>query len=220
MSRAFLASFRPICSTRHGRAAVEAFDIPPFADGSCRREPDLEHEMPGISALCRASRFAPRLEVGDRVGFVTKRGRYVDDEDEGWKLVALLRVAHRFLSHREAATWYRREGLRLPGNCVVPENPPLPLERTLGPSGYRGCSDSEVIEEWDAIYQERAKAHPVFLVCTPLMVELHAPATIRTADWMQWCGKVPGTQNPPVISEALWDRLSGLTPARGRREAA
>jgi len=216
MSCAYLASFRPLCSTRHGRAAVDALEIPPFVDGSCRREPDLEHEKPGISALCRGSRFAPRLKIGDRVAFVTTRGRYLDDEDAGWRLVALLQVLHRFASHREAATWYRNEGLRLPSNCVIPGNRPLPLERTLGPSGYRGCSGASVIEQWDAEYQQRAKKCPGFLVCTPLMVELCSPAKIHTKDWLKWCGKVPGTQNPPEISEALWDRLRGLTP-RGRR---
>jgi hypothetical protein len=47
----FYNSFRPLLNTREGRAAIERFGLPPFIDGSCRREPDFQSEFPSISGL-------------------------------------------------------------------------------------------------------------------------------------------------------------------------
>ena len=63
----FLATYRPICASAHGRQAVADFGIPPFVDASCRREPDFESSFPSISALCRGRQFAPRLHADDVV---------------------------------------------------------------------------------------------------------------------------------------------------------
>ncbi len=212
----YLASFRPLRATAHGRQAVQDHGLPPFIDGSCRREPDLEHDWPSISGLCRGGNFAPRLQVGDHVAFVTIKGRYDRGAPPCWKLVAVLRVAQRFVTHKEAAAWYSDKGLRLPSNCMVPGNDPVPLERTLGPSGHQGCSGPEIIKEWDGIYQQRAKEWPVMLACEKLMVELYDPVRIEEADWMRWIGKVPGTQNPPMIDNGLLDHLQ----AKACRKAA
>ena len=212
MSRCFLASFHPLCSTSVGRAAIHRHRLLPFIDGSCRREPDLEHDWPSISALCRAGKFAPRLQVGDRVAFVTARARY--RHGAPWMLVALLRVARRFETHEEAASWYAGLGLRLPSNCMVPGNGPVPLTRTKG--APRDLRDPEraperIIRVWDARYRERARKWPVMLACEKLMVELHEPARIEQHDWLRWCGRVPSTQNPPEISDELWDHLVTAT---------
>lgn len=216
----YLASFRPLCATVHGRTAIKAHGLPRFIDGSCRREPDLEHEWPSISALCRASKLVPRLEVGDRVAFVTVRGRYDVGRPACWKLVALLRVEQRFGSHGEAAAWYSKRGLRLPSNCMVPANEPVPLERTKGPPrdlprSDRQRSPERMVQLWDARYRSRAQEWPIMLACEKLIVELHEPARIEEEDWLRWNGYVPGTQNPPKIDDRLWDRLA----ATARRAA-
>jgi hypothetical protein len=215
MSKNLLASFRPLCSTARGREVVREHGLPPYIDGSCRREPDLEHSRPGISALCRASRFAPRLDEGDRVAFITVAGTYDEDRLTCWKLVALLRVTQRFASHAEAAAWYRKEGHPLPSNCMVRGNGPKPMELTLGPRGAKGCSQRE-LKAWDELYSDRAKAHPVFLVCERLWVELDHPVRIERADWERRYGRVPATQTPPAIPDTLWTWLESRT----RRKAA
>jgi len=210
--RNYLASFRPLCSTALGRRVVEEKGLPPFIDGACRREPDLEHDWPAISALCRGANFAPRLEVGDRVAYITTRGLYGRRGVSGWRLVALLRVSHRFESHHAAAKWYQQRRLRLPSNCMVPENPPISMEATRGRRGQKGCSAHDALSAWDAFYQDRAESWPVMLVCEKLMADLYEPKWIEDADWKRWNDdRVPITQNPPEISDALWSRLEKLT---------
>jgi hypothetical protein len=76
VGRDFLAAFRPMVITKAGRDASARFGLPPFIDGSIRREPDLESPYPSISALCRGALFAPRLRPGDRVAFITVKGAY------------------------------------------------------------------------------------------------------------------------------------------------
>jgi hypothetical protein len=74
--------------------------------------------------------------------------------------------------------------------------------------------DTGVIRQWDSVYRAPAGAVPVFLACTSLTVNVHDPARIRRADWIRWCGKVPGTQTPPEISDSVWERLVGLAQRR------
>lgn len=214
-------SFRPLCATARGRAAVQEHGLPPFIDGSCRREPDLEIKWPSISGLCRAGKFAPRLQVGYRVAFVTTRGCFGTGKALCWRLVALLRVMQRFMTHEDAASWYAGQGLRLPSNCMVPGNEPVPLERTKGPPRDLRCSDRQrsperIVQLWDARYRSRAQEWPVMLACEKHMVELFDPPRIEKEDWVRWIGRVPGTQNPPEIEDELWDHLA----ARARRKAA
>jgi hypothetical protein len=72
----FLVTFRPPVSRRAGRVAADRFGLPPFIDGSCRREPDLESAAPGVSALCRGGNFAPRLHTGDTAVYLTTKRRW------------------------------------------------------------------------------------------------------------------------------------------------
>lgn len=189
------------------------FGIAPFVDGSCRREPDLDSVWPAITALCRASLFAPRLQVGDRIAYVTKRGIYGGDWPRHWRLTALLQVAYRFEMHAAAAVWYTQQRLPLPKNCMVPGNPPAPLDHTdhiLSPeirSRTAGMSPGQTVRVWDANYFARAKQHNLMLVCKSLFLELTQPPRITKEDWIAWNGRVPSTLNPPRISEALWHRL-------------
>ena len=120
----FLNSYRPLIRTAAGRAAVAKHSIPPFVDGSCRREPDFEARFPGISAICRFRHFAPRLREDDVVLYVTVKGDYWRRDARLWHLTALLKVLRVLPSHHEAAAWYRENSLPLPSNCLLAENPP------------------------------------------------------------------------------------------------
>jgi hypothetical protein len=130
MSNVFLSTFRPLVRNRARRQAVDMFGLPPYVDSSCRRDPDLEHAFPSISALCHVKLFAPRLYKRDVVAFITKKDWHGGHDESHWRLVAILRVLRRFETHADAAEWYRKRGLPLPSNCMVPGNPPLPLEKT------------------------------------------------------------------------------------------
>jgi hypothetical protein len=166
----FLCSFRPLAATSTGRAASASFGLPPFVDASCRREPDFESDFPSITALCRCGYFAPRLEVGDSIVYITKKSQYPGIAERHCRLVAILKVIATFQSHSSAAEWYRARQLPLPSNCMVFGNPPLPLEKT-----DRFCDD---LSRWDASYRLRAKTWGIFHVCEALFRELHHPPVI------------------------------------------
>jgi hypothetical protein len=175
--RCFLATFRPLVRSTFGQRAIPQYSLPPFIDGSCRREPDFESSFPSIAATCRAGNFAPRLRTADRVAYLTVRGRYLGDIQSGWRLVAVLRIAERFASHMEAAAWYKRQNLHLPSNCFVDGNPPKPLELTNGdpPKEVKKREEQDpvrVIRLWDATYSQRISKWPVFLATQPDFLEL------------------------------------------------
>lgn len=213
MPRMFLTTYRPLCRTRQGREAVERFGLKPFIDGSCRREPDFEAQFPTITALCRGRMFAPRLVVGDRIAYVTKKGRYEVDHAPHWRLVALLQVLHRFESHEAAATWYIRRSLSVPRNCMVTGSTPAPLHLTDGKlpkllSARAGMLLPErIVQLWDAGYASRAKANPQVLVCEAAFMNLISPPVIRDEDWINWVGRVPATRTPPAIGSDVWEHL-------------
>lgn len=220
-ARCYLATYRPLVLNSAGRQAADRYGLPPFVDGSCRREPDLESRFPSITATCRAGHFAPRLGCGDRIAYLTVKGRYLRSRDPSWRLVAVLRVVHRFESHQEAAIWYRNQGLCVPSNCVVPDNPPKQFEitnrnppaeikaRISGPSDFeRG------IRLWDAGYRQRVAQWPVFLATEPDFLELYQPPEIREQDLMSIFGKVPGTLTPPAIAARQLDALTQRATGR------
>lgn len=153
----FLCSYRPLAKSALGRRAVNQFGLPPFVDASCRREPDFESKFPSISALCRSAHFAPRLHIGDKVIYITRKAHYFNAAEGHWRLVAILKILASFESHAVAADWYRAERLPLPSNCMVPGNPPLALEMT-----DRHYND---LRRWDASYRLRAKTWGVFHAC-------------------------------------------------------
>lgn len=193
-----------------GLDAIRQFGHPPFIDGSCRREPDLENEAPAISALCRKSKFAPRLHPGDGVVYIGKKRKYPTTAGKRWPLVAVLTVRERFEDHKAAASWYRLQGLDLPKNCVVARNKPLGLAHTSGPKDW-GCLDEskpdEVIARWNGEYQERADECGVFLACAANCLCLQRPKMLDDSMMTAIMGKIPGTQNPPEITQAQFGRF-------------
>jgi hypothetical protein len=188
----------------------------PFVDGSCRREPDLEATLPSITALCRGGLFAPRLAVGDRVAYITKKGPYGIGARH-WRLTALLQVVERFETHNADAAWYRQRGLAVPRNCIVHGNSPVPLECTDGevPSDLRArlniLRPDQIVRLWDARYAKRAKEHGVVLACEAIYRELTKPPKIYEQDWIGWVGRVPVTRNPPKITQRLWSQIEHVT---------
>jgi hypothetical protein len=198
--------------------------LPPFIDGSCRREPDLQLSDPAITALCRAGKFAPHLQVHDRIAYVTKRGAY-GSRERHWRLTALLEVVRRFNSHEDAAAWYLNHGFRLPFNCMVPGNEPAPLDATdgiLSPDvrdATRGRSSDHIIRVWDQGYRARAREFPVVVSCRPIFVELFDPPPVYERDWRAWHGRVPATRNPPAVPDALWQQLLDRTRLRAIMES-
>ncbi|EYF08174.1 hypothetical protein [Chondromyces apiculatus] len=127
----YLVVFQPLCINGAGKKAILKHGYPPFVDGSCRREPDLQSDFPSISALCRRGKFAPRLKEGDRVAYLTVKRAWDDSSSRHWRLVAWLEVHEAFEDHRKAAAWYKKNDLVLPRNCMAPDNPPLPLDHTI-----------------------------------------------------------------------------------------
>jgi hypothetical protein len=195
----FLCSFGPLAESELGQEAVRKHNLKPFVDGSCRREPDFESKHPSISALCRKEYFAPRLRVGSKVVYITKKGRYLGLAEKHWRLVAILEVIESFQNHAQAATWYRQIGQPLPSNCMVSVNPPMPLEKT-----NKFYND---LRHWDAVYRLRARQCGVFHICRALYCELDNPPAITEAMMMKIFGKSPATRNPPTISEIAVNRF-------------
>jgi hypothetical protein len=219
--RCFLATYRPLVRSSSGRQAIREHALPPFIDGSCRREPDFESSFPSITATCRGGNFAPRLQGGDRIAYLTVKGQYLDDAEPGWRLVAVLRVVQRFASHDEAAAWYRREARSLPSNCLVEANPPKAFELSNGdpPKEVRermaGESDPvRAVRLWDATYRQRVAKWPVFLATQADFIELNHPPHLGESQMRAIFGRVPSTLNPPRIACRQLEALVQLATGR------
>jgi hypothetical protein len=189
----YVNTFEPLCRNAAGRRAVDELRLPPFVDGSCRREPDLEHRFPSITAIRGGRTFAPRLKDGDTVVYLTKPGTYAGARSAHRRLVAVLEVTRRFCSHVEAARWYRAHGGPLPRNCMIEGNPPLPLEQT-----DRSCDS---VLEWDQRYEQRVRTCGVFLVCLKVYAELSHPAVLTEEAMDSIFGRRTTTRGPRRISE-------------------
>lgn len=209
----YLNSFKPLCLFKKGREAVKRFELPPFIDASCRREPAFENSMPSISALCRGAGFAPRLQENDQIIYMTVKGKYDLQQFRHRRLVAIVKVKHRFNSHREAATFYLKQNLPLPNNCLVRDNDPLPFEMTGGnfPKEFSDISDErKLIKKWDLSYQKRARKYGTFLVCETEFLELHNPPILTDEDLLEIFGRIPPTLTPPPITGIQFEALSEL----------
>lgn len=205
----FLNCYTPICTSKKGKEAASQYKIPPFADASCRREPDLEHKRPSITATCRCGQFVPRLEKGDMVVYVTKKGKY-ESRIHGWRLIAILEVIEKFENHKQAKKWYEDNNYSLPSNCLVPGNPPLPEKETGQIYGKKSWPFATSYEATESQYQARVKKVPVFIVTKPLAKELNNPITLTEKDMLKTFGRIPGMQNPPKITEKQFNELSKI----------
>lgn len=199
--------------------AAKQFGFAPYIDGSCRREPDFESAYPSITALCRAGKFAPKLQPGDIIVYITSQGVYPPHKEPHWRLVSILQIRHRFATHQEAADWYLSHNLPLPSNCMVDGNGPLPFEQTNQqfPTALvlaADASDELKIRRWDQAYKMRANKHPVFLACKPEYLDLNNPAILSREKLTEVFGKIPGTQSAKQISPDQLDQLRSLVDQR------
>lgn len=201
----YLNSYKPLVRNKAGKRAIERFDLPPFIDGSIRREPDFQSANPSITALCRPN-FAPRLREGDRIAYITVKGRYQGHDERHWRLVGLLRVLHRFDSHKKAAEWYRSEGQPPPSNCMVSGNPPEPLKKSAKPN--------KSLREWNLFYHKRARGNGDFLVCETEFLELHNPPVFTEEDMIAVFGEKKFTMTPPPISSSEYEQLRQIATDR------
>jgi hypothetical protein len=215
----FFLTFHPICETAIGRIAVSDHGTPPFIDGSCRREPDLESDPPTFTELCRPG-DGPRFEVGNRILYATIKNPNVTCR--GWGLVAALEVIKVHASHEEAARWFRDRKLRLPSNYIGDGNPCKPLHLTTGLPADHGNPQQQwsqsgkppgTLAEWDAHYKHRASTYAKFAVCKHLQ-----PPRLRDAPFyiseLKQCfesGEVPITRfRGARISDAEFENVATL----------
>lgn len=195
--RGYLVTFGPLAINANGRQASIEHSIPPFVDGSIRREPDLLHPKPGISCLCRAGRFAPRLRSNDVVVYLTKKGKF-GQSIYGNRLVAVLKVIDVLESHKDAEQWYINSDLPLPNNCMVSGNSAMPLSHSHRIHPFdEPLNDKSIHKRWDAAYRLRSIEYPAFVVCDALHVDLSWESKIvPDSVWIEVFGKMPGTLNP------------------------
>jgi hypothetical protein len=207
----FLVTYTPLVWTRHGRDASDRLGLAPFIDGSIRREPDLEHEFPSISCLCRKAKFAPRLRRNNIVGYITRKARYDDAIRSHHRLTAVLKVIHICESHLEAAEWYRANGLRLPSNCMVEGNPPQPLNASHRKHKFGHRSDDSVLFLWNHEYEQRAMNHSTFVICQAMFRDLSwdSPDFDETQIHEAF-GRTVGTQNPGQVDSQQFMKLLDL----------
>jgi hypothetical protein len=208
----YLNSFEPLCCNKQGRLAIKKYNLPPFVDASCRREPDLQSAFPSISAVCRGRMFAPKLQEGDSVIYMTVKGSYGSVRLPHWRLISVLRVVKRFESHKEASEWYQGRGIPLPSNCLVKGNACLPYDMTNGgDKELRDIADiDERLRRWDLGYQKRTRRNGVFLACEAEFLELNQPPILTRETLLQIFGRIPPTRTPPPISEREYAALRNI----------
>ena len=202
----WLNTYHPLAGRPDGPWASQAPSIPPFADASCRREPDIGAARPAITGLCRPQ-WVQQLREGDVVAYFTVKGRYFD-EREHRRLTAVLRVIHEARSHLAADRWYELHGFSLPRNIMVPRNPPLPLEMTEG--GYHKGNEfiapsdqvdaAQVLEDWNRVYEERRCRRGAVRICIPLLVDIRQGFRLSDEELRHIFGAAgfPNTQRRPA----------------------
>jgi hypothetical protein len=104
-------------------------------------------------------------------------------------------------THAEAAELYRSRGLALPNNCLVRENPPIPLAQSHRKTQSDvGDGDAATHRAWGLVYQQRARKYPIVVICEVLFRDLTWSAPrVEDGDLIAVFGKVPGTQNPATL---------------------
>ncbi len=221
-----LNSFRPLCLTKSGLNAIKEYNLSPFIDASCRREPDFENPYPSISALCRQGSFAPHLKVDDVIVYMTI-GRKFQPFKKGYHLVSILQVKEVYETHEIAKNEYLNSDLPIPSNCMVSNNPPNDFVKTGGnftsklrekqflnkTDIEKGKIGKRIIKIWDAEYLNKSKKWKCFVKTEPLFVNVDNPPLISNLDFNHIFGKIPNTRTPNLIAEKqliLLAKIAGL----------
>lgn len=199
--RIYLNSFNPLIINKFGKIAIEKYNFPLFIDGSCRREPDFENELPCITGLCRPG-FAEKLREKDIVVYVTNK-KSIGSR----KVVAVLEVIKVFENHRYAADWYIKEKKSIPNNIMVDETKPLDLDKTHRLHGIRDIKNEiELLSHWNQIYKCRSRNKQRVAQCKILYREINCPKELEETKFE----KKLTAQNPPILIEKDWKTIKEL----------
>lgn len=218
-----LNSFRPLCSTLLGIEAIKKYKLPPFIDGSCRREPDFENQFPSITALCRKSKFAPHLRKDDIIVYMTVGGKFPPHK-YGHHLVAILQVVEIYRTHQLGQNAYLKDGLLTPSNCMVTGNPPFDFDKTFGnfkknPQLKTFLSRSQkqqlqigrtLIKAWDSSYLATSLSWSCFVKTNSIYLNIDNPILILRSDLCNIFSKLPGTQTPKILTNKQFIELVKL----------
>jgi hypothetical protein len=154
----------------------------------------------------------PHLKEGDRVAYLTVKGKYLEDIEPGWRLVAILGVVKPFRSHDEGASWYLQRACALPANCIAAGNPPKRFEITSGnaPKDVKGRAKGDpalLTEYWNDAYRERIAQWPNFCATEAQFLNLVNPPQLSPERMANIFGRIPGTQSPPRIELDQMEQL-------------
>jgi hypothetical protein len=201
MQKKYLNSFNPLSINKIGLEAIEKNGFSRFIDGSCRREPDFENELPCITGLCRPG-FVEKLNAGDIVVYVTnKKGIGIR------KVIAVLEVIRSFENHRQAADWYLIENKTIPNNIMVEETKPFDLDKTHGLHGIKDKSDEiQLLKHWNLIYKFRSRKKQKVAQCKIIYKNLDFPIIL---DEHKFERKLTA-QNPPILTNEDWKAVKEL----------
>tara|TARA_R110002072_G_scaffold75624_1_gene177865 strand:+ start:8560 stop:9213 length:654 start_codon:yes stop_codon:yes gene_type:complete len=209
----YLNTFIPLAVNKFGRKNANAHNLPPFIDGSCRREPDFQNPFPAISQLCRPKKLVPRLSIGDYVIYITKQGRY-GKPSVHWNFIAILEVVDFAQDHKQAEAYYLNNKLPISQNIICNQTSPFSLNKTHGWCGFNpdNLTPEKIIVQWNEVYVERAKANEKTAITKVWQnhLYLHNPPMITHQKMKEVFGRIPGTQNPPKLKIDEWMKFENL----------
>jgi len=203
----YLTTFIPICYNGNGRNNAIAHGLPPFIDGSCRREPDFQNPFPAITQLCRPGKLVTRLLVGDLVIYLTKVGNYGIPPTH-WNFIGILEILNLQINHSSAANYYLANNIPVSQNVICNHTTPFPLGMTHGLCGFAhgNLNSNRIISLWNNIYISRANSYSKVAITNVWEGHLHLnnPPQIIHTMMIDIFGRIPGTQNPPKLTDVEW----------------
>lgn len=214
-NRIKLNSFHPLCKNDLGKRAIQNYNLPPFIDSSCRREPDFENEYPSISSICRGSKFAPHLKMNDIVVYITIKGNYEPYEQNHYRIVAILQVIDIYKTHQIGQIEYSKLNVTVPSNCMVANNPPNRFERTAGnfdtskqikqflgntPANQATIGASRLYH-WNNAYLWRSNQWPSFIRTKTIYKNYHNPVPLFQSDADKIFNEKMGTRSGKRITK-------------------
>lgn len=206
----YINSFIPLAFNKAGRIAAKTYNLPLYIDGSCRREPDFQNERPAITQLCRPQKLVPRLKIHDLVIYITKKGRY-GTKQAHWKFICILEVIDIQPDHNTAMTFYITNKFPVSQNIMCPLTTPYPLDMTHGLCGFShsGLTPPTIILIWNRLYQSRANIYRQVAISRIWnnQIYLNNPIVIDHASMKRIFERIPGTQNPPSLTDIEWDNF-------------
>lgn len=174
-----LLSYHPLASTPNGRKIAARFGRDLFEDGSPRTEPNLKHEIPSVSSLCRGKRVVTSVEQGSMLVYVTVKRRYFGSVESVQFLTAILEVARVLEDHKQALNHYAEEGLEVPRNVVLV--PQLPANESTFP--YDRILRRYVTPiESEETYQKRGALYGKYILCRAKYLNLTDPPKVYLRD--------------------------------------